>query len=168
MLEVFFPNLYVKSIYELPLEELKSMGIKALVFDIDNTIVPFDVAEADDSIIDLFKKIKSEGFKICLFSNNNKKRVQLFNNKLKVLAVHRAGKPRIKKLKLAMKKMGTDEKSTALVGDQVFTDIFCGNSAGMYSILTAPVCNRDQLVTKVKRGAERIVLKIYFRRSGVK
>lgn len=165
MLECFFPHKYVKSIYELPVEELKRKGIKALVFDIDNTVVPFDVAEADDDIVDLLKEYKKQGFKICLFSNNNKKRVQLFNKKIKALAVYRAGKPGTKKLKRAMEKMGTDPKSTAIIGDQLFTDVFCGNRANMMTILTAPICERDQLVTKMKRGIERIVLNKYMKRS---
>ena len=38
MLEKLFPDIYIKSIVELPIEELKKRGIKALVFDIDNTI----------------------------------------------------------------------------------------------------------------------------------
>lgn len=168
MLEWFFPDIYIKSIFELPLEELRDKGIRALIFDIDNTIVPYDVAEAEEKIIKLFEWIKRQGFQICLLSNNNQKRVNLFNRKLGALAVYRAGKPGIKKLKAAMKKMGTDESTSAFIGDQIFTDIFCGNRANVLTILTVPVCSRDQLVTKVKRGAERIVLNIYFKRSGKK
>ena len=49
ILERFFPDLYIQSIYDLPLAELKEMGIRGLVFDIDNTVAPFDVADPDDS-----------------------------------------------------------------------------------------------------------------------
>ena len=166
MLEIFFPDLYVKSILELPVEKLKKRGIRALIFDIDNTIVPFDQAEAGKEMVDFLAGLKEKGFQLCLLSNNNHARVDLFNQKIQALAVARAGKPKIKKLRQAMKKMGTDEKSTALIGDQAFTDMLCGNRAGLLTILTAPVCNRDQFVTKIKRGAERIVLQIYFKRSG--
>ena len=54
ILNIIFPDLYISSVYELPLEELKKKGIRGLVFDIDNTIAPYDVAEPDDSIIKFF------------------------------------------------------------------------------------------------------------------
>lgn len=162
MLERFFPELYISSIFALPFQELKKKGIRALVFDIDNTIVPFDVAEAEEEMITFFNSLRKDGFQLCLLSNNNKKRVRLFNQKLKVLAVYKAGKPGTKKLRRAMKKMQVTPEQTALIGDQIFTDVYCGHRAGVFTILTAPVCNRDQLVTKVKRGIERQVLKYYF------
>lgn len=166
ILERFFPDIYIKSVYELPVEKLKKMGIRGLVFDIDNTVAPFDLAEPDDDLIELFLYLRKQGFRLCIFSNNNKERVHLFNKKLKTLAVHRAGKPGVRKLKRALKKLKLSPQNTALVGDQVFTDIWCGHKAGLTCILTAPICNRDQLVTKVKRGLEKQVLKVYFKREG--
>lgn len=165
MLERFYPNQYIKSIKELPVAELQKRKIKALVFDIDNTIAPYDVAEADEEMLAILENLKKAGFQICLLSNNNQRRVEIFNRKISALAVHKAGKPGVKKLREAMKKMGTDQHTTAFIGDQVFTDIYCGNRAGLFTILTMPVCNRDQLVTKVKRGAERLIIKAYLRRQ---
>ncbi|MBR4015254.1 MAG: YqeG family HAD IIIA-type phosphatase [Anaerotignum sp.] len=166
LLERFFPDIYIRSVFEMPLAELKEKGIRALVFDIDNTIAPFDVAEPEESIVELFAMLRRQGFRLCILSNNTKERVHLFNRKLGVLAIHKSGKPGIKKLRRAMEIMGTTPESTALVGDQVFTDMWCGHRAGLTCIMTAPICNRDQLVTKVKRGAERQVMRIYFRKYG--
>ena len=90
--------------------------------------------------------------------------MHLFNTRLRTLAVHKAGKPGIRKLRRAMEKMGTTPETTAMIGDQVFTDMWCGHRAGLLCIMTAPICARDQLVTKVKRGAERQVMKVYFRK----
>ncbi len=63
LLERFFPDIYVKSVFELPLEDLKKLGIRGLVFDIDNTVAPFDVAEPDEEIVELFAFLRKEGFK---------------------------------------------------------------------------------------------------------
>lgn len=164
VLERFYPDVYIDNIFLLPLDEFKKRGIKALVFDIDNTVAPYDMAEADEEIISLFKFLKEEGYRLCLLSNNNKKRVEKFNEKLEAMAVYRAGKPGVKKLENAMFDMGVTKKQTALVGDQVFTDIYCAHKAGVMAVLTKPMCNRDQLVTKVKRGLERRVLQAYQRR----
>lgn len=164
LLERFFPDIYVKSVYELPLAQLKEQGICGLVFDIDNTIAPYDVAEPDDALIALFHFFRTQGFRLCILSNNNKLRVHRFNKNLKALAVHKAGKPGIRRLRLALKKLGLSPENTAIVGGQVFTDMWCGHRAGLTCIFTAPICNRDQWMTKMKRGAEKQVLRVYFRK----
>lgn len=165
MLKKLYPDIYIKSIEQLPLKKLKERGIKALVFDIDNTIAPYDVAEPDEWALGVLDNIRAEGFKICLLSNNNENRIKIFNKKIGAYAYWKAGKPGTKVLKQAMRDMGTDESSTAMVGDQVFTDVWCGHNAGMLSIMTEPICNRDQLITKVKRPPEKIVMALYFRRK---
>lgn len=167
ILEQFFPDLYIKSIYELPLQELKEMGIRGLVFDIDNTIAPFDVADPDEALIAYFQKLRDMGFRLCILSNNNKERVHRFNQKLRTLAVHKAGKPSPKKLLHALAKLHLTPEESAMIGDQVFTDMWCGHLGGLYTIMTAPICERDQLITKVKRGLERQVMRVYFKRIGL-
>ena len=81
ILNIIFPDLYISSVYELPLEELKKKGIRGLVFDIDNTIAPYDVAEPDDRNVKFFAMLKKQWFRICILSNNDKKRVTKFNEK---------------------------------------------------------------------------------------
>ena len=165
ILDCIFPDFYIQSVYELPLETLKQKGIRGLIFDIDNTIAPYDVPEPDKTLIQWFEMLKQQGFRICILSNNRKKRVKKFNEKLKVLAIHRAGKPSIRKLRKAISMMKLTELETAMIGDQVFTDMWCGHTAGLYCIMTAPICNRDQFVTKIKRGLERQVMKLYFKKQ---
>ena len=167
MLEMFFPDIYIKSIFDLPLNDFKKRGIDTLFFDIDNTVAPFDVAVADEKTAAFFAELKKEGFKVCLLSNNNKNRVEIFNRNLKAYPVWKAGKPGTKKINHVIKKLGSSIKSSAMIGDQVFTDMYCAHRAGILAVYTKPICNRDQLITKVKRGAEKIVLKIYKKRTGI-
>ena len=61
LLERFYPDIYVKSVFEMPLEDMKKLGIRALVFDIDNTVAPFDVAEPDREIVELFAYLRKQG-----------------------------------------------------------------------------------------------------------
>lgn len=165
MFKKLYPDIYVRSIEHLPLKELKRRGIKALVFDIDNTIAPYDVAEPDDWAMGVLDNIKKEGFKICLLSNNNEKRIKIFNRKIGAYAYWKAGKPGTKGLMKALEDMGCQRDEAAMVGDQVFTDMWCGHNAGLLSIMTAPICNRDQFVTKIKRPLEKVVMMMYFRRK---
>lgn len=161
MLKRFYPDYYIKSIFEIDTEDLKNKGIKALVFDIDNTLVPYDIEEPSKEIIKFFKELQEKGFKICLFSNNSKERVIRFNTGLKLIAIHKANKPLTAKFKRAMKLLGTDKASTAMVGDQIFTDVYGGNRVGMMTILVIPVSDKDEWITKVKRGIERRLINAY-------
>ena len=161
MLKIFFPDVYIQSIYAINISYLKKKGIRGIIFDIDNTLVPYDVKEPTKEIIDFFKEFKQKGFKICLLSNNTKERVVRFNEGLEIHAIHKANKPLIYKFKRAMALLGTDKNSTAIVGDQIFTDVFGGNRAGLMTILVSPVSDKDEWITKVKRGIERRFINAY-------
>ncbi len=161
MLKRFYPDYYIKSIFEIDIDDLQSKGIKALIFDIDNTLVPYDIPVPSKEIIKFFSHLQEKGFKICLFSNNNKERVLRFNSGLKLLAIHKANKPLTIKFKRAMKLLGTNKNSTAIVGDQIFTDVYGGNRAGVTTILVTPVSDKDEWITKVKRGIERSIINAY-------
>lgn len=164
MLNTFYPKIYTKDIKTIPYEKLLEKKIKGLIFDIDNTLVPFDIPHASDDIIEFFEELKVKGFKICLLSNNNKNRVELFNKKLNLPAIYAAKKPMSIGLDKALKLLGTTYSNTAIIGDQVFTDIWCGNKKNMLTILVRPVANRDEFTVKLKRGIERIIVKSYVRK----
>lgn len=164
MIKKLYPSAYVNSIYDIQLDSLKKEGIKGIIFDIDNTLVPYDEAEPNESIISFFETLRNYGFHITLVSNNTEDRVVKFNEKLKVLALHKAKKPLTKNLKKALELMNCRKEEAVIVGDQVFTDIYGGNSAGIKTILVKPVSDKDEWKTKVKRGIEKRVIKSYEKR----
>ena len=161
MIKRLYPKFYLKSIFEIDSEALKNQGIKGLIFDIDNTLVPYDEAYPASEIIAFFEKLKKEGFQICLASNNTEDRVVKFNENLKVFAIHKSGKPRRRGLYKAMELMNLRKEEVAMVGDQIFTDVLAGNRAGVLSILVVPVSEKDEWITKIKRGIEKRVVKHY-------
>lgn len=160
----FFPTQYVKSVHHIDYENLKDQGIKGLIFDIDNTLVPYFIQEGDEKLINLLDDLKKNlGFKITLVSNGKKNRVVRFNRNLKLYAIHKAGKPRTANLKKAMTVMKTDKQSTVIIGDQIFTDVWAANRLGIASILVEPVSEKDEFITWIKRGMERMILKKYMK-----
>ncbi|MDR2904288.1 MAG: YqeG family HAD IIIA-type phosphatase [Clostridiales bacterium] len=161
MFKRFYPKTYLENIYQIDFARLKKNGVAGLIFDIDNTIAPFDIPEPDDRITDFFVKLTGMGFKVCLLSNNNEGRVALFNKKLKLFAIHSAGKPKLSGINKALGLLGTTPDQTVLIGDQVFTDIWCGNRKGIYTVLVKPIAQRDEWTVRLKRGAEKIVVKAY-------
>ncbi|PKM96167.1 MAG: YqeG family HAD IIIA-type phosphatase [Firmicutes bacterium HGW-Firmicutes-1] len=163
MFERFFPSAFYDSIFEVEYKKLKDEGYKGLMFDIDNTLVPFDVAHPTQEIIDLFTQLKNEGFKICLVSNNNQTRVFRFNERLKVFAVPKALKPMRRNLRKAMSLMGTEVKNSVFIGDQLFTDVWGGNRLGVKTILVKPIAVKEEWITKVKRSTEKIIFNMYLK-----
>ena len=159
MLKILTPNLYIKSVFELDLEKLKKNNIKGLIIDIDNTLVSWEIKYATEKIKQWLLNLKKEGFDICLVSNNTKDRVIIFNKELKLPAIHRALKPRMGAFKNAMKIMGTTTNNTAVIGDQIFTDILGGNRMGLFTVLVVPIAGKEFWWTTFIRKIEKYVLK---------
>ncbi len=155
----FLPDRIFRSIYEIPPGEFVKNGIQAVIFDIDDTLVANDVKTPPQALLDYFETLRAAGISYALISNGRKERVQLFNRDLGVFAAHRAFKPRKKPLVRAMRAMGSHKKNTALVGDQLFTDIYGGNRAGLYTILVTPIKPDETRFIKLKRKLETRILK---------
>lgn len=165
MFKRLYPNEMLDSVYELPIETLKSAGIKGVIFDIDNTLVPYDVAEPTNEVMQLIRLLETEGFKVVLLSNNTEDRVIRFNEKLKVFAVHKAQKPLRKNFKRALELLQCKKEEVIIVGDQLFTDVYGGNRMGMQTFLVKPISDKDEWQVKLKRHFEKIILKYYQRQQ---
>ncbi len=166
MLKKFYPGEYVDSTYEIDFDGLYAQGYRGIIFDIDNTLVPHD-APADARARGLFAHLKELGFACTLLSNNKEPRVKTFNDAVQVSYICKAGKPKPGNYRLAMERMGTDTTNTLFVGDQVFTDIYGANLAGIRSVLVKPIHPKEEIQIVLKRYLEKIVL-FFYKRSCVK
>ena len=160
MFEMFFPDRYVASTYVIDLEKLYEEGVRGLIFDIDNTLVPHG-APADQRAVALFERLKKIGFECCLISNNQEPRVKMFNEKIHVNYVYNAHKPSVKNYFKAMGIMGTDQSNTVFVGDQLFTDVWGAKRSGIRNILVKPIHPKEEIQIVLKRYLEKIVLYFY-------
>lgn len=163
MLNLFLPNRYFDSIFDINLKELKKRGIKGVVVDLDNTLVPWNVKNATNEIVDWFKKLEEENIKVMVFSNNNEERVSLFCNPINVAYVSRARKPLGRSFRRARKQMGLKREEMAVIGDQLLTDVLGGNRAGLYTILVKPLVMTDAPITRFNRMIERFILNHFYR-----
>ena len=162
MLECFYPKEYLDSTYQIDFEKLYRRGYRGILFDIDNTLVPHGLP-ADERAMALFRRLKTIGYKVTMLSNNKEPRVKLFCDAVGAPYIYKAGKPNPAKYRQAMKNMGTDEKNTLFVGDQIFTDIWGANKAGIYSVLVKPIHPKEEIQIVLKRYLEKIVLICYQR-----
>lgn len=157
----FYPSLMVDDVRDITAELLEKYQIKALILDIDNTLAPNHAAEADEQTVRWIELLKSAGYKMCIVSNASKKRVVRFNSRLQLYAVHRAMKPGTAAFKKAGRIMEVGNENIAVIGDQIFTDVYGGNAAGMFTILVKPIDRREGMLVRLKRVFERFILKRY-------
>lgn len=164
-LHLFIPHIYVSSIFDLDLAGVGRQGIKGLILDLDNTLVQWNFPEPPQRVRDWFKELRERGFRACIVSNNTASRVQTFTAPLGVPSIHKAVKPRRSAFRRAMSVMGTGPDDTAVIGDQVLTDIFGGRRLGLLTILVDPLEPREFLGTRLVRIAERAWLGYLSRRG---
>ena len=150
MLKKFYPKHKVDKVQDIELSMLKDKGIKGLILDIDNTLVPEHVAEPDQNVLEWIERVKEAGFKVCIVSNASEKRVIKFNEKLKIHAIHKASKPSRKAFIKAVELMKIEIEETAVIGDQIFTDIYGGNRLNMFTILVTPIDEKEIFLLELK------------------
>lgn len=165
ILKQFYPREWVDSTYEIPWNEWYGKGMRGVIFDIDNTLVPHG-APADERAVRLFRTLHDMGMKTCLLSNNKEPRVAAFARQVDSPYIFKAGKPGVKNYQKAMEWMGTDAAHTLFVGDQLFTDVYGANRTGIYGILVKPIHPREEIQIVLKRYLEAVVLYFYRKQKG--
>ena len=160
MFKIFYPHCYVEDVFSIDYEKLMTMGFKALILDIDNTLVP----HGDDStpvIDDLFNSLHAMGWKTLLLSNNNRKRIERFMANFNTLYIEEAGKPSPACYHRAVKMLEVEPNEAVVIGDQVFTDILGANRAGLSSILVKYIGYYKKEKKGIRRNLEKVVLWFY-------
>ncbi len=157
MLSYLRPNMYVESLDRISPVQLQELGIKGLIIDLDNTVTPWNDMEVGPKVTRWFKGLQQYGIRCCVASNNSEKRVAGVANALGIPFVFKANKPRRRAFYKALKVVGTGIKDTAVVGDQLFTDVLGGNRLGMFTILVLPISKREWIGTRFMRCLERVI-----------
>lgn len=159
IMKYLLPDYYFKDIYSITPQLLCKLGIKAVILDIDNTLVTYDDPVPTESVWKWLKELEAADIKISFVSNNNEERCSLFNRDLGYFYSSDSKKPSPKQALRAMEHMNTTPDSTAVIGDQLFTDVLSGKRIGLTAFLVDPIKDKISLLFKFKRFFERIILK---------
>jgi uncharacterized protein len=130
--------MYIDSAYDIDYKGLYDKGYRGIIFDVDNTLVEHG-APVTERAKKLFGDLKAMGYNTCIISNNKEYRVKPLADEVGSLYVSKAGKPSPKNYVKAMEYMNTDKSDTYFVGDQLFTDVWGANRAGIKSVLVKPI-----------------------------
>ena len=137
------PTMMTRSLTDLTPAFLQSQGIRLLMLDFDNTIVPYttDIPSPDMEI--WLRCMARVGVQMCVVSNSHKDRVRIFCRKYGIPCITHAKKPFSKGIRECMEEFGLEPEACALVGDQIFTDTLGANCAGVRSILVKAIDNHN-------------------------
>lgn len=163
----FIPDWYFTAVTRIKPEFFAENNIKCLICDIDNTLATYEEATPIDKVKNWLDLVESSGVRIALISNNREKRVYIFNTMLGYLYVSRAAKPFTHKLKKLMKQTRIKKEETALLGDQIFTDVLCAKKAGVRAILVRSIDTTNRPFLRLKKLFERRFIDEYNRRHGL-
>ncbi len=166
MIEKLYPGLAIDRVQDISLEILKKNNIKGIILDIDNTLVPTHTREPDEKCMEWIVRMKEAGIGLCIVSNASLQRVTKFNEKLSLHTIHRAYKPSTEAFHKGAALMGIESRNVAVVGDQIFTDVYGGNKAGMLTILVNPLHKKEFFFVRMKRIPEKYVLASYKKNRG--
>ncbi len=124
------PDLVFGSVYDISPETLRAHGVRGALIDLDGTMASHKAALPPEALTPFIRSLQEAGLRVLVFSNNRERRVAKFCGALGVDFISRAGKPLQRGFRRAAAQFGLEMREIAVIGDQIFTDVFGGNRAG--------------------------------------
>lgn len=153
-MKFYKPTLRLRRFTQVTPQLLKKLGVKGIVTDLDDTLAARNCYEPDEEVKGWVKGLKAAGIRICIVSNNSKKRTKRFAAPLEIPSYYRAGKPSRKWVFEALKTLQLPKEQTVLLGDQLFTDMAVAYRCKIKSILVEPVGTYGGWFVQFKRKME--------------
>lgn len=154
------PTRYVSRVERIDLDELWKSGKRAILLDRDNTLVPRDRVDAPESVAAWLDRAREIGFELIMVSNNwHKSHVSRSARELKMDYIFFACKPLPFAITSGMRRLGARKDEAVMIGDQLYTDTWGGNLAGIDTILVRPQTTVDLWYTQIFRIFERRALR---------
>ena len=137
------PDAVTKCVTDLTPEKITQLGIKLLMLDFDNTLVPYTSNEPTAELLSWLDEMKAADIPLCVVSNSKKERVKIFCEKYAIACITHAKKPGRKGIRQCLEQHHLPPEVCALVGDQIFTDTLGANRCGVKPILVQAIHNHN-------------------------
>jgi hypothetical protein len=157
-IDLFWPDHYVTDVCAIDLGALSAAGVKALLVDIDNTLLPRDSSAVPPAYSAWVESLPNAGFGVHFVSNNWHESIHRHAADLGFPVVAKATKPLPFAFLAAARALGVRTRECAVIGDQVFTDVVGGNLVGATTVLVEPLSATDLPHTLVLRRIERLIM----------
>ena len=137
------PKLILDSVTQLTPQFLREKGIRLLMLDFDNTLVPYITNEPTGEMSAWLQTMKASDIALCVVSNSKRSRVREFCKHWGIACITHSKKPFPKGIRQCLKQFGYESSQCALAGDQIYTDVLGANGCGVYSILVQAINNHN-------------------------
>lgn len=154
-MHIFQPTAVRERVTEITPQFLESLGVRALLLDVDNTLATYTSHAASPGALEWVKAMGEAGFRMIIISNNFKGRVGSFGAVFGLDTLSFALKPLPVGYLRAAKRLRVKPQECVIIGDQIFTDIVGANLCGMKSVLLSPIEPEEGFTFKVRRHFER-------------
>jgi uncharacterized protein len=158
LLDLVTPHRQLERLGDLSAADLRERGIESLLVDLDGTLKDHYAAALDQEAAAWVRAIRAEGIQLCIVSNGAGPYVERFARQLDVPFIGRACKPLTGGCRKIIDRLGLDPARTAIVGDQLFTDILVGRWLGICAIAVRSINTAEPWHTRLKRPLERWIL----------
>ncbi len=160
-MSLLHPTLLLERITALSADTLQTMGVKALLLDVDNTLTRHHSQELTEEVAAWLRDMKEAGVFMMLVSNSKRPRILPFAEKLGLPFIHTAVKPLPFGFRRAVKALGVPKTACMAVGDQTFTDVLGARLCGLRVTQLIPIEEETGWSFRVRRRLERGVLERY-------
>ena len=161
------PDYMFRTYREVTPAFLQSIGVRALLMDIDNTLAPYEQPEPDEAIKGWLAAMQEAGIGLAFISNNDRERVERFNRDLGLLAYWKSGKPFRRSLVDAMTTLNVTVGQTAILGDQLLTDALAGKHIGLQAIIVPPIKDKTSAFFRFKRWCEKPFIRKFKKKHNI-
>lgn len=155
------PHIKLEKITDISIDILNKYNIDSLILDVDNTLSTHHGEQLTDGLEIWLKTMLENGIKLMVLSNSKEKRVKPFSEKIGLPFISLGLKPLPFGYIRALRALDSKRKNTAIVGDQIFTDVLGGSLVGIKKILLTPILLETTPGFRFKRKIERLVYKLY-------
>ncbi len=148
------PNFKAENIFEIDINFFKKIDVHYLFCDLDNTLDLYTTVFPSNDVLNLVKRLHENNISVIICSNNSKKRVEKYAKILKVKYIYRSFKPFCFKVNKYLKNNLIDSSKALFIGDQLLTDIKCGNKLGIKTLYVDELAHKNGFFTKINKKIE--------------
>lgn len=154
------PDYNFKSIYDIDLDELQKQGIKAMLFDLDSTLMASKSGIYTDEVYSFIKKVQEKFFMAVVSNNKNPQYIKKVSEISHFPVLFNACKPKTGIVLQFLEKHNVNPKDCVLVGDRPLTDILCGKRLGCKTILVDSItADKESKLVRFVRALERLSIR---------
>lgn len=139
----FLPKVIFRRLTDIPPEYLQAHGIRLLMLDFDNTMLPYTTDVPTPQLLAWIRNMQDAGVQLCIVSNSKRQRVPRFGQTYGVDVVTHAKKPFQRGIRQCLARYHIHPEQAALCGDQIYTDVLGANWGGVYAIQVQAIHNHN-------------------------